>query len=125
MICRFQKASHVIKSVNKSTKVSCTAGMTQLSQRLSLDLTNTLTCNVKFLADLFQRAASSVVKTEAQLYHMLLTRCKRVKLAVKHLAQNGLRRGVCRSGSFIVGYEIAQMSILLLADRRFKRYRLL
>ena len=50
-----------------SLKSLCAAGMAELAQSLCLYLTDTLTGDVEFLADLFKRARHSVVKTEAKL----------------------------------------------------------
>ena len=69
-------------SVYKSAQMSCTAGVTQLAQRLRFYLTYTFTGNVKFLADLLESTASAVVKPEAELYDVLLARRERVQLAV-------------------------------------------
>ena len=41
------------------------AGMTQLAQCLSLNLTDTLTGNAKMLANLFQSTATAVLQTKA------------------------------------------------------------
>ena len=65
--------------------MSCAAGMTKLSECLSLDLTDTLTRNVKFLTNLLKSAASSVIKTETKLDNALLTGSKSVKLAFDYL----------------------------------------
>ena len=68
--------------------MSCAAGMTELTKRLCLDLTDTLTRDVKLLTNLLKRSRSSVVKTEAELDDMLLTGRERMKLALYDLAKN-------------------------------------
>ena len=53
--------------------MACTTGMTKLTECLGLDLTNTLTRNIKFLTNLLKRTGTTVVKAEAQLDHVCLT----------------------------------------------------
>ena len=48
-------------SVKEAAKVSRTAGMSELAERLCLYLTDTLSGNIKFLTNLFKCAASAVV----------------------------------------------------------------
>ena len=52
--------------IKESAKMSCTAGVTELTKRLCLDLADTLTGNVELLADLFEGAASAVFKSETE-----------------------------------------------------------
>ena len=47
--------------------------MTELAQRLGFDLADTLSGNVKFLADLFKSTGAAVIETEAELDNVLLT----------------------------------------------------
>ena len=48
--------------------------MTQLAQRLGLDLADTLTGNVELLADLLEGAGMAVLDAEAQAQDLFLTR---------------------------------------------------
>ena len=57
--------------------------MTKLSESLSLYLTDTLTGNVKFLADLFKGVRVSALKTEAESQNLCFTRSKCFKHIVK------------------------------------------
>ena len=57
--------------------MACTTGMTELAKRLRLDLTDTLTRNVKLLTNLLKRTGTTVVKAEAQLDNVCLTGGKR------------------------------------------------
>ena len=65
--------------------------MTKLTQCLRLDLTDTLTRDIKLLTNLFKCTASSVVKTKTKLNYMLFTRSKCMKLTLDNLAQNRCR----------------------------------
>ena len=47
--------------------------MSELSERFCLDLADTLTGNVEFLAHFFKSAASSVLKTEAEFEYLCLS----------------------------------------------------
>ena len=78
--------------------MSCTARVTELTERLCLDLTDTLTGDIKLLTDLFKRSRSAVVKTESQLYNVLLAGSQGVKLALDDLAEDGLGGGVGGGG---------------------------
>lgn len=68
--------------------MSCTAGMAQFSERLCLNLTDSLTGNIELLADFFKRSASSVVKTEAKLDNVLFTECEGVELTLENLSED-------------------------------------
>ena len=87
--------------------------MAQFAKRFRLDLTDTLPCDVKFLSDLLKSARPAVHKPEAELQHLLLSRCQRVKHLVQLLVKKSLCRRISRSGCCVVLYEIS--------DRHFKR----
>ena len=53
--------------------------MTQLSERLCFNLSDTLTGYVEFLSDLLERALSAVIETETKADDLLLTVGKRLK----------------------------------------------
>ena len=63
----------------------CTAGVTELAERLGFDLTDSLTGNVKFLADLLQRPGTTVVQPETELDNVLLSGGKGVQFFLDHL----------------------------------------
>ena len=50
--------------------------MTQFTQGLGLDLTNTFTGNVKFLTYFFQRTCASVIQSETKTQYLLLSLCQ-------------------------------------------------
>ena len=60
------------RSVQEVLQLLGAAGMTQLTQRLSLDLADTLAGDMELLAHLFQRTGAAVLDAKAQLQHLLL-----------------------------------------------------
>ena len=63
--------------------------MAQLSQRFRLNLTDTLSGNVKFLSNFFQCSRTSIIQTKTQAQHLLLPLCQRAQ----HLHQLFLEAG--------------------------------
>ena len=53
--------------------------MTQLAQRLRLNLPNTLTRNIELRAHFFERALPPILKAEAQSQHALFACAERLK----------------------------------------------
>ena len=51
-------------SIKEILQAFAPAGMTQLTQRFGLDLTDTLTGNIEFFTDLFQCSGTSVFQTK-------------------------------------------------------------
>ena len=101
------------------------ARVTELSESLRLYLADTLACDVKLLANLFESPRSSVVESETELYHVLFARSESVQLALYDLAQDGCRGRVGGCRSVLVGDEVAKVAVLLLADRCFERHGIL
>ena len=99
--------------------------MLELAQRLGLDLANTLARDRELLADLLQRVIGIHADPEAHAQHPLLARRERGQHLCRGLAQVGLDRRVNREDRVLVLDEIAEVRILLVADRRFERERLL
>src|SRR5712692_9139937 len=101
------------------------ARMLELAQRLGLDLANALAGHRELLADLLQRVVGVHADAEAHPQHALLARRQRGQDTRRRLAQIGLDRGVERQHRVLVLDEIAEMRILLVADRRLEADRLL
>src|SRR5438270_11332231 len=100
-------------------------GMTQLRQRLRLDLPDPLSGDAELLADFFQRSGMSIGEAEAQLDDALLPVRKGVQDRVELLLQQDERSGVDGHDRVAVLDEVAEVGVLLLTDRRLKRDRLL
>ena len=57
-------------------QLAAAAWMAELAQRLCLNLTDTLSGNIKFFSHLFQSAGASVIKTESETKNLLLSFCQ-------------------------------------------------
>src|SRR3954471_12866916 len=99
--------------------------MTQLRQRLRLDLPDPLSGDPELLADLLERARVAVDEAEAQLDDLLLPVRERVQDRVELVLEQEERRGADRHDGVAVLDEVAEVGVLLLADRRLQRHRLL
>ena len=86
------------------------ARVTELSESLRLYLADTLACDVKLLANLFESPRSSVVESETELYHVLFARSESVQLALYDLAQDGCRGRVGGCRSVLVGDDCLERS---------------
>ena len=47
--------------------------MAQFTERFRLDLTDTLSCNVKLFTNLFEGSRTAIVKSETETQNLLLT----------------------------------------------------
>ena len=99
--------------------------MAELAQGLRLDLADALARDVELLADLLERAGAAVDDAEAQLEHLLLARGERVEHLHELLLEQREARCLARLGGVLIGDKVAEVGVLLLADRRLERDRLL
>src|SRR5436190_14816920 len=99
--------------------------VTQLRQRLRLDLPDPLAGNPELLADLLQRPRVPVDQAEPQLDDLLLPVGQRVQDRVELLLQEDEGGGIDRYDGVAVLDEVAEVGVLLLTDRRLERDRLL
>src|SRR5262245_4367565 len=99
--------------------------MTELAQRLRLDLAYPLAGHGEILPDLFERVLAAVRESKAQAEHLFFPRRQRVEDLVGLLAQGESDDRLDRRDDLLVLDEIAQMTVLFLADRRLERDRLL
>src|SRR5216683_2173621 len=98
-------------------------GVAEFVQGPDLDLTDTLAGERESLAHLLQRALMTIVEPEAQLDHTALPRRERVEHVLHLGVQHGERGGVGRRDCLTVLDEVAEMGVLLLADRGLERDR--
>ena len=99
--------------------------MAQLSERFCLNLTDTLSGNVKFLANLFQCSRTTIIQTKPQAQNLLLPLCQRAQNLNELFPKP--RKG-CRFPRYrnVVGLnEVAQMAVFLFADGSFPITQLL
>src|SRR5581483_2450358 len=100
-------------------------GMTELAQRLRLDLADALARDREVLTDLLERMLAAVRQSEAQPQDLLLARRERVQHLVGLLTEAEADDRVDRRHHLLVLDEIAEVAVFLLADRRLQRDRLL
>src|SRR5437588_2146117 len=101
-----------------------TAGrVSQLAERLRLDLPNALARDVELLADLFEGSAAAVLEPEAQAQHLAFTLGKGVEHVLHGLAQHLVGGSIRRGLSELVRDEVTEIAILFLANWRFERNR--
>src|SRR5262245_43431606 len=99
--------------------------MLELAQRLRLDLSDTLTRARELLTTLFQRVVGSQDGTETQAQYARFTRHEGRQNARRALSQIALDGGLERNHRIAVWDEVAEMAVLLVADRRFEADRFL
>ena len=112
-------------SVQKVLEFLAAAGVAQLAERLGLDLADALARDIEFLADLLKRAGAAVLNAEAQLEDLLFARGQGREYVHQLLLQQRERRGLARLARALVGNEVAEVAVLLLADGGLQRDRLL
>src|SRR5262249_44700571 len=119
----FESAEVLI--IQEAAQLAAAARVLELPERLGLDLADALARHRELLADLFQRVVGIHADAEAHANYTLLARRERGKRARRGLAQVRLDNGIDRQDRVLVFNEIAEMGILLVADRSFQRQRLL
>src|SRR5436190_18278296 len=93
----------------------------ELLQRVVLDLTDALARHAEGAADLFERARLLALEAEAELDHLALSLRERLQRLLDVLTaerQRGLLVG--RLGQLVLD-EVAELRLLLLADRLLER----
>src|SRR5436189_6359265 len=101
------------------------ARMLELPERLGLDLADALAGDAELLADLLERVVGVHADAEAHAQHALLARRERSQHPRRGLAEVALDRRVDRQDRVVVLDEVAEVRVLLVADRGFERQRLL
>src|SRR5690606_40008252 len=92
--------------------------MLELAQRLGFDLTDALAGHRELLADFLQRVVRVHADTEPHPQHALFTRGEgreNPRRAVAQIVQNGR---IYRLHRILILDEVAEMAVLLVADRR-------
>src|SRR4051794_12193259 len=101
----------------EAAQLAATARVLELAQRLGFDLADALACHVELLADLFQRVVGVHADAEAHPQHALLARGQAGQDPGGRLAQVRLDRGIQRDDRRLVLDEVAEVAVLLVADR--------
>src|SRR5262245_1406586 len=99
--------------------------MTELAQRLGLDLPDALAGDGEALADFFERVLAAVADAEPHLDHLLLARRERLQYRLGLLLEVQVDHRFGRRDDLAILDEVAKMRIFLLADRCFERDRFL
>ena len=94
--------------------------MTELAKSLCFYLAYTLTGNVEYLADLLKGAGTAVLKTKTQSEHSFLPRGEGGENFGELLPEKRMRGCVLRGRCIVIGNKIAEVAVLLLADRCLK-----
>src|SRR5215213_1870156 len=106
-------------------ELAAAGGVAELAERLGLDLADPFAGDVELLADFLEGPRAPVLEAEAQLEHPSLAACQRVQNALHLLLQELVRSGLRGSEGSTVLDEVAEVGVLLLADRRLEGNRLL
>src|SRR6188474_140302 len=99
--------------------------MTQLAQRLGLDLAYAFAGDREVLAHLFERMLAAVADAEAHLDDLLFARRQRLQHRLGLFLQIEVDDRFRRRHRGAILDEVAEMRIFLFADRRLERDRLL
>ena len=68
--------------------------MTQLAERLCLNLSDTLSCYVKFLTNFLKSSCLAIIKTKTKLDYITFSFCKRSHRFFKLFLQHGEGCGI-------------------------------
>src|SRR5438128_12562380 len=118
-------AAPALSIVEEGPEYPRPARVLELAQRLGLDLADALARHRELQAHLFQRVVGAHADAEAHAQHALFAWRQGRQHAGGGFAQIGLNRGVDRQDRVLVLDEIAEVGVLLVADRSFQRQRLL
>src|SRR6266852_9494233 len=91
--------------------------MAELAERLGLDLPDALAGDGEVLAHFLQRVLAAVGEPEAESEHLFFTWRERVQNPVGLLAQGQPDHALHGRAHLLVLDEVAQVAVLLLADR--------
>ena len=113
------------ESVEEIPKFLAAGGVTELPQGFGFDLANSLPGDVELLADLLQGVGLAIGEAEAHPQDLLLPGGQGGEHLLQLFPQKGIAGGLGGLGRLLVLDKVAQMAVLLLADRGLQRDRLL
>src|SRR5438105_10957003 len=100
--------------------------MAQLGQRLRLDLADALAGDAELSADLLERSGlAGAVKTESQADDLLLALAQLTERLLHRFVEQLAGSGIGRRFRLLVLDEVGEVAVLLLANRRVERQRVL
>ena len=99
--------------------------MLELAQSLCFDRADALAGDAERAADILEGLLSAVFQTVAHTHDLCLAFGECRKDLVELLLEHGIGSGLIGRGRLIVGDKITEVAVLLLADGRFQRNRIL
>src|SRR6478609_8498124 len=106
-------------------QLAAPARVAELAERLRLDLANALAGHVELLAHFLERPRPAVLQPEPELEHAPLATGQRVEHRLDLFLEELVRRRLGGRQRAAVLDEVAEVRVLLLADRGLERDRLL
>ena len=94
--------------------------MAQLAQRLGFDLADALARDVELFAHFLERVRLAVDQAEAHAEHLLLAGRERFEHLFELFAQEGIAGLFGGLRGVVVLNEVAEVAVILLADRRLE-----
>src|SRR5438034_7454383 len=116
---------HTWSGLQEAPELLRTRRVPELAQRLGLDLPDPLTGDREVLPDFLQRVLTTVGEAEPEPQHLLLARREGVEDLVRLLPEREADDRLDGRDDLLVLDEVAQVAVLLLADRRLQRDGLL
>src|SRR2546422_8282890 len=116
---------HTWSGLQEAPELLRTRRVPELAQRLGLDLPDPLAGDREVLPDFFQRVLATVGEAEPEPQHLLLARREGVEDLVRLLPEREADDRLDGRDDLLVLDEVAQVAVLLLADRRLQRDGLL
>src|SRR5664280_1665544 len=115
----------VVHAVHECPQLARTRGMTQLAQRLGLNLADAFARDCERLAHFLERVLGAVLQAEAHFDHLLLAGRERAQHLRRLLLKVDVDHRFRRRNHGAIFDEVAQMRIFFFADGRLQRNRLL
>src|SRR5438132_8548057 len=116
---------HTWSGLQEAPELLRTRRVPELAQRLGLDLPDPLAGDREVLPDFFQRVLATVGEAEPEPQHLLLARREGVEDLVRLLPEREADDRLDGRDDLLVLDEVAQVAVLLLADRCLQRNRFL
>src|SRR6266496_1849696 len=116
---------HTLLALDEALEALGARRVPELPQRLRLDLPDPLARDLEVLADLLERVVALLADAEAHPEHLLLARGERGEHLPGLLGQVHVDDRIRRRDERLVLDEVAEVAVLLLADRGLEADRLL
>ncbi len=107
-------------SVEKCAEFAAARRMTQLAQRLSLNLPDSFARDGKTLAHFFERVLTAVVQAEPHLDHFFFSRCQGLQHRFGLFFQVDVNHRLGRRDDSSVLNKVSEVGVFLFTNRRFQ-----